>query len=288
MGVQVPRIRFLISAAIVLLVAGCQQAGPPLPEATVGPTAIAKSASPAVPTIAAQASPAVASPIAKTVAPLQIVSVRTQPNDVQITLQNQSANPMDLSGYQVRVGTTTVRLPQAARIGPNERLTIHTAMGTTTPQDVYLGAEGAALSTALRPGARVALLDNQGNEITQFTVLSPASPSPSPAIGALRMTDLTLDPADPTLTLENTGTSSVDMTGWKIQVGTTTIDFPGSARIAPGEEVQVHLSEGTTTSTDIYIGREAATAVSLLTPGADVAILNERGQAVVRLAVPGR
>lgn len=277
---------FPVAGAIAL--AGCGQgAAPAVPQATVGPTQIAKAASPAIPTIAAQASPAVASPVASKLDPLQITGVSTQPNPM-VMLRNTGTQPVDLSGWKLRVGNTSATLPQAARISPNETVNVHLAAGTTTQRDIYLGSEGLALVGALRPGTQVILQNAQGQDVTQFSVVTGPGASPSPGLANLQITDLSLNPNDPSFTLTNTGSTPVDMTGWKMRVGNTTVDFPGSAQVAPNEKVTVHLSTGATTQQDIYIGREAAAVVSLLTPGADLAIQNQQGQTVARLAVPGR
>jgi lamin tail-like protein len=165
------------------------------PAATVGAAAspVAAAASPATSPVAAAASPvatqiaaaaspvatqaaAAASPVATQAAaaaaasPVRITGGQLSPTDTTITIQNAGTQAVDMSGWRMRVGTVTAALPANTRLGPTETLTVHTASGTSTGRDVYLGQEAAALLGALQPGAGVALLDAQGNVVSEFTL----------------------------------------------------------------------------------------------------------------------
>jgi hypothetical protein len=104
-----------------------------------------------------------------------------------IDLQNPTPVTVDLSGWKLRINDQTVTLPQNARMGPMETVTIHftappatpaagtsgtTAVGTPTTMgnDIFLGTEGAQLASALRPGARVMLQNPQGQTVTEFAL----------------------------------------------------------------------------------------------------------------------
>jgi hypothetical protein len=75
-----------------------------------------------------------------------------------------------MSGWRLRVGTATAALPGNARAAPGEVVTIHTASGTSTARDIYLGQEAASLISGLQPGATVALLDAQNQTVTEFVI----------------------------------------------------------------------------------------------------------------------
>jgi competence protein ComEC len=183
-----------VAAGLTLLLAACTPAQTPA-QPTVGAaaTAVAKpantaavAASPAAATVVAAASPvatALASPAATAAAgaspaagtavaasPVRITAAQLSPTDSTITLQNTSATAADLAGWRLRVGTASAALPSGTRVGPNETLTIHTASGTNTARDIYLGPESAALLAGLRPGATVALLNAQGASVAEFTL----------------------------------------------------------------------------------------------------------------------
>ena len=131
----------------------------------------AAAASPAVGTVVAVASP-VASPAAAVAAasPVRITGARLDLSDTTVTVQNVTSSAVDLAGWRLRVGAATAALPSGSRVGPNEVITIHTAAGTSTAQEIYLGQEATALIGGMRPGARVALVDAQGTVVGEFTL----------------------------------------------------------------------------------------------------------------------
>jgi hypothetical protein len=103
-------------------------------------------------------------------APVRILGAQLNPSDPTLTLQNTGGQPVDMTGWKLRVGSSTVNMPANSKVGPNETVTIHVAPGTSTAKDVYLGAEAMTLATALRPGARVAIENQSGSTVTEFAL----------------------------------------------------------------------------------------------------------------------
>jgi competence protein ComEC len=139
-------------------------------------TTAAAVASPVATQAAAAASPiatqvaAVASPIAAqavTSSPIRITGAQVSPADTTFTLQNSGSLPVDLTGWRLRVGSSTAKLPDVT-VPPGGTVTVHTASGTNSARDIYLGQEAAALISGLQPGASVALLDAQGTPVSEF------------------------------------------------------------------------------------------------------------------------
>jgi hypothetical protein len=75
-----------------------------------------------------------------------------------------------MTGWRLRAGAATATLPSGARVGPGESVTLHTAAGTSTARDIYLGQEASALAQELRPGVTVALIDAQGSSVSEFRI----------------------------------------------------------------------------------------------------------------------
>ena len=125
-------------------------------------------ASPAAATVVAGASPAAATAVAAS--PIRITGVQLGPSDVTVTVQNAGSAVVDLNGWRLRVGTATATIPAGARVAPGQSTTIHTAAGTNSASDVYLGQEAASLVPELRPGATVALVDAQGNVVGELRI----------------------------------------------------------------------------------------------------------------------
>ena len=148
------------------------------PVASPAAAAAAAAASPAATAVAAAASPAAtaaaaaASPIATALAssPVRITGGQLSPTDTTIRVENAGTAAVDMSGWRLRVGTATATMPANTRVAPGQTITIHTASGTSGGQDVYLGAEAAALLSGLQPGASVQLVDAQGTVVSEFAV----------------------------------------------------------------------------------------------------------------------
>ncbi len=171
-------LRHLTVAVPLMLLAGCAQGGAPsAPTIQAGATQVAKAASPVAATVLASpaaaspraASPVVASPAAAAV-PVRITDVQVQPTDTTMTLQNTGSTAVDLGGWRLQVGNNTATLPPNTRVAPGGTITIHTGSGTNTANDVYLGQPAAALIAGLQPGARIALVDDRGSVVSEFTV----------------------------------------------------------------------------------------------------------------------
>src|SRR5689334_11337090 len=90
---------------------------------------------------------------------LEFAGIALHEDDIVLTLRNAGSNAVDVSGWRLRNGAQEASLPANSRIAPDATLAIHTATGTNTDSAVYLGTSGAALSTALRSGGTVELLD---------------------------------------------------------------------------------------------------------------------------------
>jgi hypothetical protein len=117
--------------------------------------------------VAAESASAIAAEVAENV---RVIDGRISPIDTTITLENISTTSVDLTGWRVLVGSTSIPLPVGIRVNPGERLTLHSARGTDTAQDVYLGQEALTIMTVLRPGSRVALVDAEGVTFAEYTI----------------------------------------------------------------------------------------------------------------------
>lgn len=168
-------------AAVALGTAACSTAAPPAPPPTTQAAAPAASAALAASPAAAPSSAplailpavpsAIASPLASAVAasPVQITGIVPTPNDVAVTLRNNGTAPVDASSWSVRVGSASASLPAGTTIPPGQSITLHTAAGTSTSTDVYLG-QAAALLSAVAPGVIVQLVNGQGTVVNELTI----------------------------------------------------------------------------------------------------------------------
>jgi hypothetical protein len=155
-----------LALPLVVLVA-CSTSSPP---PNVAPTAqaAATQVAPTVQAVTTQAPAAVSTAVAG--APVRITEASLSASDPRITIQNTSNQPVDLSGWTLRVGDAAVRLPTNTQAPAGQALVLHATAGTSSGRDVYLGQPTPDLMQALRPGARVALEDSSGSTITAMTV----------------------------------------------------------------------------------------------------------------------
>lgn len=96
------------------------------------------------------------------------------------------------------------------------------------------------------------------------TVVAAASPAVAPAVTSVtaaspaRITSVQLCPTDTTIAVQNVSSSAVDLTGWKLQVGSVAVALPSIARVDPDEAVTIHTGAGTSAGQDIISGKMRA------------------------------
>ena len=132
--------------------------------------AAATMVAPTVQAAATQVAPAAAT--AQAAAPVRITSARVTAGDAMLTVEGTGSQQVDLTGWTLGVGGSQVRLPANTAVGPGQAVVLHTASGTSSGRDVYLGQEAQTLLQSLRPGARVSLNNPSGTEVTAFTIPS--------------------------------------------------------------------------------------------------------------------
>jgi hypothetical protein len=114
-----------------------------------------------------------------------------------------------------------------------------------------------------------------------------ASPSPSPAAQApLRITDASLADATPWLSIQNSSDEAVDVSGWRLQVGTASAELPDNAVVEPGGTLTLHAGSGMSSEEEVYLGDAGMTLASAALPGAPVRLTNESGTVVSEVTVP--
>lgn len=155
-----PRTLLIAAAATSLsLISACTSSASPPSTVVNTPTqqAVATSVAPIVSTATAAA-------------PVQVTNARVTSSDAMVTVENTSAQPVNLSGWTLQVGTARAQLPQGVNVQPDQSVTLHTAAGTSTGSDVFLGQSGQALVSQLQPGATIALDNPSGSTMSSFTV----------------------------------------------------------------------------------------------------------------------
>ena len=169
------------------------------------------------------------------------------------------------------------------------------------------GAEGVAtaVATVAGPAAETAVaaapiaVGTAGSAAATAAAIVPAAATraaaaiPSPAIATavpgapIRITNVRFGLPDSTIAIRNISGSSVDLTGWKLSIGTASAPLPSGARLAADETLTIHTGSGANTAGDVYLGPDAIALVPGLRPGATGALVDPRGDRVAEFSMPG-
>ncbi len=107
------------------------------------------------------------------------------------------------------------------------------------------------------------------------------------AESALAITGAQLASSEPTITVQNDGDRSIDLSAWSLQVGNTPVKLPPNTELGPGKSLVLHGSSGTTDNDNLYLGSAFQTALNALQPGEQVVLESPSGSAVASFTVPG-
>jgi hypothetical protein len=127
--------------------------------------------------------------------------------------------------------------------------------------------------------------------------------------GPVQIAQVTATNPDAVIFIQNVGaggsgsTASADLSGWKVEVGSTTVTLPSDTRIPPGATLAIHTGAGDQTPASaatsgpvatpgtnqtIYLGPSGSALNQAMQPGAQVLLVDSRGTIVSQGIVPGR
>jgi hypothetical protein len=275
------------SAAIGALVA-CGPAATPTPVAktgtTGGTTATTPSAGSAVTTPATKPSPAAAmtgTPGAATTAGTPGVAGTGTPM-AGTTGATGAATGTPMAGTTGATGAAT-GTPMAGTTGqapsagtPNVPTGINqlTPVGTGTPMAATSGTGASATGTPAASGAT----GTTGAMATGTPMAGTTGTGAMAGMPQIRIMQ--------SISLQNPTPLSIDMSNWKLRIGSQTVSLPSNARVGPNEVVTIHFGEGTSTGNDIFLGPQSQQMTAALRPGARVMLENPQGQTVTEFALP--
>lgn len=193
-----------------------------------------------------------------------------------------------LGGLSACAASPTPTAPTTVAVATAVSPAAATAVAGASPlatQAAAVSPAVATVATIASPAAATAII--AASPVTG-TVVAAASPVATAASTAspVRITNVQVNPTDTTITIQNSGSTAVDMAGWKLQAGSATVALPSGARAAPNDSVTVHAGTGTSTGRDIYLGQEATTLAGGLRPGASLRLLDAQGTVITQFALP--
>lgn len=87
-------------------------------------------------------------------------------------VRNNSADRVNISGWHLLVGAAAAPLLDTSSlwVDPSQTITLHLALGTSTPGNVYLGQASSALARNMTPGQLVSLTDYDGDVASIYQI----------------------------------------------------------------------------------------------------------------------
>lgn len=149
-----------------------------------------------------------------------------------------------------------------------------------------------AAATAAEPRARAAATQAAPTYVAISTQVAATTLGPSygtaVAVSPLRITAAKPDQADPTVTVVNGTAEPVNLAGWTLLVGNSPVAIPGTVGVTvPAHgSVTLHLKQGATTATEIYLGGASTPLATKLQTGAAIALIDARKQPATIYKLP--
>ena len=91
---------------------------------------------------------------------------------------------------------------------------------------------------------------------------------------------------DATITVHDSGSQPLILSGWTLMVGTTPVQLPANTTVPAGLNLTLHAASGTSSGSDVYLGQNAQQIQSSLQPGTHIALQDPSGSTVTSFTVP--
>jgi hypothetical protein len=141
------------------------------------------------------------------------------------------------------------------------------------------------LATALIAGCSNAP-SNSGTTSSAPTSSSSLSSAATPAATPVQIVSASVGANDATITVHDSGSQPLSLSGWTLMVGTTPVQLPSNATVPAGQSLTLHAASGTNSGTDVYLGQNAQQIQSSLRPGTRVTLQDLSGSTVASFTVP--
>jgi hypothetical protein len=102
----------------------------------------------------------------------------------------------------------------------------------------------------------------------------------SVAASPVQIADVRVSQDDTTVALGNKGAEAANVSDWVLIIGTFPLVLPTSThlRIDPNETVMLHMSRGSDTDSDVYLGQAPERLVKSMQPGTRFVLVNLQGE----------
>jgi hypothetical protein len=254
------RASVLASLGALALLMSCTPA-PPANPTTPPVGATVQAAGTQINSAAGAAATAVQTGVVQPVGTAVQAQVATQVAPTVQVVQTQAAPTVPVLQTQVIAPTRDAAATSVVVTGA-------TAQGAATD----IAAIRQATATALAPTAQ-AVATRVAPTVSAAGTQVVSSVSTSVAQSTVHVTNVTVNPNDTTIAVQNSGSSPVNLAGWTLVVGPNMSVLLGDIPLAPGMTRTIHFSQGIDTQTDVFMGFGANVANVSLSPGSHVILI---------------
>jgi hypothetical protein len=245
-----------LALALVGSVVAC---APPPPTA---PT-VQAAATGAVSTVQSQATQVLAPTVSA--AQAQVAGVQTQVAPTVSSAQTQVAPTVASAQTQVAPTVAAAQTQVAPTVAAAQAAvapTLVAAQATATA----LAPTAQAVATHVAPTVVAAATSTVGAFATQV------------AQSTMQVTNVTIDSADSSVTVKNSGDRSENLRDWTLVMGPVFAVQLGDIDVPAGQSVKLHFAVGASTPTDVYLGFGSNAVSNNLKPGMRVVLVAPRDQ----------
>jgi hypothetical protein len=151
---------------------------------------------------------------------------------------------------------------------------------TTQPQQATsVTVARQATATALAPTAQ-AVATRVAPTLQAAATQVVASVSTSVATSPVHITNVNVGATDTIVAIQNSGSTPSNLAGWTLVLGPNLSIELSDITVKAGETRQLHLSDGTDTDSDVYLGIGSVAARASLQPGAHVVLVSPPDQKI--------
>lgn len=209
-------------------------------------------------------------------------TVRTAASAAQPTVaaaSTQTAATVQTAGTQVAPTVQSAASAVQPTIASASTQTASTvqAAGTQVSPTIAAAQTAAAPTVA---AALTAVAPTQSALATQAIATFGPPVATSTAASPIQITSARVNQDDTTIAVKNSGTGPISISAWIMTLGTFPFILPlnPNLRIQPNATVTLHLSRGTDSATDVYLGQAPQSLVNNLKSGDRIALINLAGQ----------
>jgi hypothetical protein len=138
-------------------------------------------------------------------------------------------------------------------------------------------AAAQATATALAPTAQ-AVATQVAPTVAAAATISTSALGTQVAQSTVKIADVKIDPADSTVSVQNSGDRSENLRDWTLVMGPVFAVQLGDIEVPAGQTVKLHFAVGASTPTDVYLGFGSNAISNNLKPGMRVVLVAPRDQ----------